>query len=77
MVYAKRKEHETTASLLRRFTRRVQQSGLLLHARKGRFYKTKPTKRQQREKALRRIELGKERERLIKLGKLKPFERRR
>ena len=76
MVYVKRKDRETTAAMLRRFTRRVQQSGILLRARKMRFYESKPTKRSRREKALRRKELLKERERLIKLGKLKPLERR-
>lgn len=75
MVYVKRKDRETTASLLRRFSRRVQQSGLLLRARKSRFFASKPTKRARLEKALRRIERTKERERLIKLGKEKELER--
>ncbi len=76
MVYIKRKDRETTAAMLRRFTRRVQQSGILLRARRARFYETKPTKRAQRGRALKRIQLLKERERLLKLGKLKLFERR-
>lgn len=76
MVYVKRKDRETTSSMLRRFTRRVQQSGILLRARKTRFYETAPSRRSLRQKALRRLKLLKERERLIKLGKLKPFERR-
>lgn len=76
MVYVKRKDRETTASLLRRFSRRVQQSGILLRARKNRFYASKPTRRSQRERALRRVANAKERERLAKLGKLKPVERR-
>lgn len=76
MVYVKRKDRETTAAMLRRFTRRIQQSGILVRARKARFYASKPTKHSRRVKALRRIELLKERERLIKLGKLKPFERK-
>ena len=75
MVYIKRKDRETTASMLRRFGRRVQQSGILLRARKIRFYESKPTKRSQRERALKRNSLQKERARLVKLGKLKPRER--
>ena len=75
MVYVKRKDRETTASMLRRFSRRVQQSGLLLRARKGRFFVSKPTKRARLEKALRRITRTKERERLIKLGKEKELDR--
>jgi ribosomal protein S21 len=77
MVYVKRRERETTAALLRRFSRRVQQSGILLRARKVRFYVSKPTRRATRERALRRLTLVKERERLMKLGKLKEPERRR
>lgn len=76
MVYIRRKERETTAAMLRRFTRRVQQSGILLKARKSRFYGKKKSKRSRREAALRRIELGRERERLAKLGRLKPEEKR-
>lgn len=70
MVYVKRREHETTGSMLRRFTRRIQQSGILIRSRKGRFYQSKLTRRQVRERALRRIEVGKERAKLEKLGKL-------
>jgi len=70
MVEVRRREYETTGAMLRRFTRMVQQSGALLHARKGRFYKPKLTKRAVRERALRRIGVLKERKRLEKLGKL-------
>ena len=70
MVYVKKKDRETTASLLRRFTRRVQQSGVLIEARKLKSYKGKPTKRVVRDRALRRIIAAKERVRLDKLGKL-------
>ena len=71
MVEVKRRERETTGAMLRRFTRRVQQSGVLLNARKKRFYKGKPTKRTIRDSALRRIGIKKERAMLEKLGKLK------
>ncbi|MEK9148354.1 MAG: 30S ribosomal protein S21 [Patescibacteria group bacterium] len=76
MVYVKRRDRETTPSLLRRFTRRVQSSGVLIRARRTRFFVSKPTKRSRRERALKRLELLKERERLLKLGKLKETERR-
>ena len=75
MVYVKRKDRETTAAMLRRFSRRVQQSGILMRARRSRFFVSKPTKRSIRERALRRLTMGKERERLLKLGKLKETER--
>lgn len=75
MVYVKRKDRETTASMLRRFSRRVQQSGILIRARKNRFYQPKASKRGLRARALRRLALSKERERLIKLGRLKETDR--
>ncbi len=70
MVEVKRRERETTAAMLRRFTRRVQQSGALIQTRKTKFHKSKPTKRSVRESALRRMVVAKERVRLDKLGKL-------
>lgn len=75
MVEVRRRENETVGGMLRRFTRRVQQSGILLRARKMRFYDPKATKRVVKARALRRLELNKERTRLDKLGKL-PDERR-
>lgn len=74
-VEVRKKEKETTASLLRRFSRRVQQSGILLRARHTRFYEPLKSKRQKRIDALRRSTMQKEREKLIKLGKIE--ERRR
>lgn len=69
MVEVRKREHETTAAMLRRFTRRVQQSGILIHARRTKFYASKPSRRNVRERAMRRIEILKERKRLEKLGK--------
>ena len=77
MVEVRRRERETTASMLRRFTRRVQQSGALVQARKMKFHTTKPTKRAVRESALRRVASAKERVRLDKLGKLPADEKKR
>lgn len=70
MVEVRRKENETTGAMLRRFTRKVQLSGVLIGARKKKFYQAKPTRRTVRERALRRIVKVKERARLEKLGKL-------
>lgn len=72
MVEVRKREHETTGAMVRRFTRRVQQSGILVQARKLKFHKGKATKRQSRESALRRITLARERTRLEKLGKALP-----
>lgn len=70
MVEVRKRENETVGAMLRRFTRRVQQSGILIRARKMRFYEGKLTKRAVHERALRRNILTKERTRLEKLGKL-------
>lgn len=70
MVQVKRREKESTNSLIRRFARRVQQSGLLKQARKNRFRQTPKSKRQTKEAALHREKVITEKERLRKLGKL-------
>lgn len=75
MVEVRRRQNETVPAMIRRFTRRVQQSGVLIQARKLKFYNPKPTKRVVREHALRRIVNAKERTRLEKLGKLPEGER--
>jgi len=73
MVEVKRRDNEGSESLIRRFSRKVQQSGVLLQARKVRFYEPKKNRRKVREEAQRRAELQAERERLIKLGELDEF----
>jgi len=70
MIEAKRKDNEAMGAFLRRFTRKVQQSGVLIKSRKLRFKEDKKTKREKQEAAVRRAVNLKERERLFKLGKL-------
>lgn len=77
MVEVRRKEGETVGAMLRRFTRRVQLSGVLIAARKNHYHIGKPTKRAVRVRALRRIIKRKEVERLKKLGKLGDEEKKR
>src|SRR3989344_4156680 len=45
MVEVKRKPNESTGALLRRFSRFVQQSGVLLKAKSDKFHQKKPTER--------------------------------
>ena len=73
MVEVRKRDNESTDGLLRRFHRKVQQSGVLLQARKVRFYERKRGRRKMREDAMRRSALQAERERLIKLGELDEF----
>ncbi|MEI6510626.1 MAG: 30S ribosomal protein S21 [Candidatus Uhrbacteria bacterium] len=69
MVDVKRRKGESFESLLRRFSRRIQQSGNMLEARKLRFHKKDPTRNRGRASALRRLEIKDDREYLIKAGK--------
>lgn len=73
MVYVRKRDDETAESLVRRFTRKVQESGVLLQAKKIQYYQRKKSKRRVREEAARRSELQAERERLIKLGEIDEF----
>lgn len=70
MVEVKRKEGESFESLLRRFNRKIQQSGVLVRARKTQFYVPLKSRNLQRVSARRRTELAEEREQLRKMGKL-------
>lgn len=69
-VGVRRREKESVQSLLRRFSKRILQSGVLVRARRSRFYIPPKTKRQRKVSSLRRYQIQKERERLYKLGKL-------
>lgn len=70
MFEVKKKEHESLDSLLRRFHRKVQQSGIIVQAKKIRYYERPKSKTRKRTDAIRRSELKKERDTLRKLGKL-------
>ena len=73
VVEVRKKDGESVESLLRRFSKRVQQSGVLIRAKKGRFYSAPKTKREQREDALRRRVMNERREYLRRIGKLDEF----
>lgn len=71
MIETKRKKGETFESLLRRFNKRVQQSGRLIQAKKGRFHERPANKRALKESALKRKEIKEKKEYLKKIGELK------
>lgn len=71
MAEVKRKKSETFESLLRRFHKKLQQSGRLIQSRKIRFYEKQRNKNQVRKDALRRNDINAKREYLKKIGKLK------
>ncbi len=70
MIEVRKKENESTGSLLRRFSKKVQQSGLLLQARSSRFMEKTQSREERKKSALRRNEIVAEKEQLRKLGKL-------
>lgn len=70
MIEVKRKDNESTGSLLRRFSKRIQQSGLLLQARSSRFKDKDQSRTERRKSALRRNKVVAEKEKLRKMGKL-------
>lgn len=71
MAEIKRKKGETFESLIRRFNKKLQQSGKLIQSRKIRFYERPKSRTKSREDALRRINMTAKREYLKKIGKLK------
>ena len=70
MIEVKRKDNESIGSLLRRFSKRIQQSGLLFQARNSRFRDKNPSRTERRKNALRRNKVVAEKEYQRKLGKL-------
>ncbi|MGK2849133.1 MAG: small ribosomal subunit protein bS21 [Minisyncoccota bacterium] len=69
MIQVRKKDRETAESLIRRFSRRVQQSGVLRQVRKTRFHKPEQSRIKRREEALYKVKIRKEINRLKKLGK--------
>jgi len=66
----KRKEKESSQNLVRRFAKRLQQSGILVRARKNQFKKREKSRELRKRTALRRKEIKKQDEKIKKLGKL-------
>ena len=69
MVEVKRKPNESMGSLLRRFSRFVQQSGVLVKAKKSQFRIKKQNERKERNAAIMGVHLNTLRKRLEKMGK--------
>lgn len=69
MIEVKKKDRETSESLIRRFSRRVQQSGVLVRARKTRFRIEEKSKREVRDGAMYRAKVKKVVDHLKKMGK--------
>ena len=67
----KKRTGESSQGLLRRFSKRIRQSGVLLRARKIRYRRKSLSYGAKKKKALRKEELREKYEKLEKLGKIK------
>ncbi|MFP4539902.1 MAG: hypothetical protein ACLFNN_03140 [Candidatus Paceibacterota bacterium] len=61
---------ENNTTLIRRFTKRVQGSGILPRVKSIRFRNRPVSETKKKQQALKRLQKMKERERMIKLGKI-------
>jgi len=61
---------ESTLSVIRKFSRKVQGTGLIQTVRKGRYYARNTSKTVSKKRALKRIQRNDNRQQLIKEGKL-------
>lgn len=67
----KKQERETPQGLVRRFSKRLKRSGILIETRKNRFQQKPKSKQMKKRSALRREELTREYKRIEKLSKPK------
>ncbi len=72
MVEVKKKDGESFEGMFRRFSRKIQQSGVLIRARRTRFYTREKSRNLQKVAARRRSKNREIREELKKLGKPMP-----
>jgi ribosomal protein S21 len=70
MVQVQKNDNESSGSLIRRFTKRIQRSGFLLRARSKRFYEPTKSDYAKKKEALRRVAWIKDIEQQRKLGKI-------
>lgn len=75
LVEVKKKDNESFDSLLRRFNRKIQQSGVLVRARRTRFFESPKSRNLQKVAARRRTQIKAQKEELKKLGKPMPVRR--
>jgi len=69
MIQVQKKDRETSENLIKRFTRRVQQSGTLMEVRRSRFRKGDKSKTERRDEALYKAKIRKEIGKLKKMGR--------
>lgn len=71
MVDVKRKKVESFEALIRRFNKRLVQSGKILQAKKVQLWSKAPNKNLRKKLALRRLKIHAQKEYMKKIGKIK------
>lgn len=71
VIEVKKNPNENNGSLLRRFSRRIQESGIIRRVKSARYSLRKESKLKVKKSALKRMARRKEIERLRKLGRMK------
>lgn len=69
IIEVKKAANESNMTLVRRFSRRVQETGVIRAVKGNRYSERAPSKLDRKNSALNRLKRGKEIERLKKLGK--------
>jgi len=70
IIEVRRNPNEASSSILRRFSRKIQESGIIQKVKGSRYSERKESKLKIKKSALRRLARRKEVERLRKLGKI-------
>ncbi len=71
VIEVKKNSNENNASVLRRFSRRIQESGIIQKVKGSRYNERKESKLKVKKSTLKRLGRRKEIEKLRKLGKIK------
>lgn len=69
-ITLKRRDNESNERLLRRFSRRIQTSGLILRAKKRQYFESPKSDNKEKSDALRRLKIREKNEYLRKVGLL-------
>jgi ribosomal protein S21 len=76
-VEVEKNNSESSANVIRRFTKRVQGAGIVPKVRGGRYYSRNKSRNVQRMSKLKKLAKRETYERLLKLGKVQEVRRRR
>lgn len=76
-VEVEKNSNESSANVIRRFTKRVQGAGIVPKVRGGRYYSRSKSKNVHRSAKLKKLEKREAYDKLVKLGKIQEFRGRR